>query len=212
MSCREACVHTGARHGTVHYCRMLRRTQTAARIVRFVWCGDKKIHITVPTMWTSMRKHRKKTLLRDQSFKKSVPTQSELLTSHFTARGCCPNKRVARRSCTSPSSIHKRSKNLVQISKVNVHLKTVLNVLVKEDVTYGAAGFLGHMMNDELRTMDTRENEDVQLTSYMRYSLKCITILSFGPSNQVVVERPTSCATHAGERPSKFEDISFQSV
>ena len=112
----------------------------------------------------------------------------------------------------SPSSIHKRSKNLVQIPKVNVHLKTVLNVLVKEDVTYGAAGFLGHMMNDELRTMDTRENEDVQLTSYMRYSLKCITILSFGRSNQVVVERPTSCATHAGERPSKFEDISFQSV
>ena len=72
----------------------------------------------------------------------------------------------------SPSSIHTRSKNLAQISKVNVHLKTVLNVLVKEDVTYGAAGFLGHMMNDELRTMDTRENQDVQLTSDMRHSLK----------------------------------------
>ena len=64
----------------------------------------------------------------------------------------------------SPSSIDTRSKNLVQLSNVNVHLKTVLNVLVKEDVTYSAAGFLGHMMNDELRTMDTRENQDVQLT------------------------------------------------
>ena len=170
MSCREACVHTGARHGTVHYSRMLPRTQTAARTVRFVCGCDKKIHITLPTIWTSMRKHRKKTLLRDQSFKKS--DAKRVLTSHLTARGCCPNKRVARRSCMSPSSIHKISKNLVQIPKVNVHLKTVLNVLVKEDVTYGAAGFLGHMMNDELRTMDTRENQDVQLTSDMRHSLK----------------------------------------
>ena len=82
MSCREACVHTGARHGTVHYSRMLRRTQTAARIVRFVWCCDKKIHITLPTIWTSMRKHRKKTLLRDQSFKKSDAKRAFDITFH----------------------------------------------------------------------------------------------------------------------------------